>query len=342
MRGSVGNAQAQEHREDADLEADLAGARCYTGQTLFKGPVVEVGRYTADRHDACWSALNLANPAGQTVCLAFPSISFSIRFDGCEPFVATPCHVLMSNVRQAYTPSPLDDSGQSTDWIAYRHEDARSLLGDLSPAVFDRPPEQLFELNVAPCPARLYWQQRSLVAEIQRQDVPDALYIEEQACRILQCAATTWLESNDRPHWRRLARSSTQRAHREAVAAAVEYVSNNYHKPLTLAAIGRYVSVSPAHFCRIFRQATGYSVHGFVTQTRLAAALNLAPAYRGRTADLARELGFSSRSHLSAAFRGAFGVSLSEAVDVVATGNDAQRSPCPAIDGGTSVNTSSN
>jgi AraC-like DNA-binding protein len=68
------------------------------------------------------------------------------------------------------------------------------------------------------------------------------------------------------------------------------------------------VGVSAFHLARLFRRQTGFSLHGYRTRIRLLQALDRVAEARGALTDLALDLGFSSQSHFTDAFRRAFGV----------------------------------
>jgi AraC-like DNA-binding protein len=85
---------------------------------------------------------------------------------------------------------------------------------------------------------------------------------------------------------------------------------------VTLDMLSRALSTSPFRLCRAFRQATGSTVHQHLTRLRLAAALEQLPRYRDRLADLALELGLSSHSHFTSAFRSYFGRAPSALLDL--------------------------
>jgi len=76
--------------------------------------------------------------------------------------------------------------------------------------------------------------------------------------------------------------------------------------------IAREVSTSPFHLTRLFRAQTGTPLHRFLLRTRLAIALDRVLQGDDNLTGLAHELGFSSHSHFSAAFRRAFGTTPSE------------------------------
>ncbi len=78
-------------------------------------------------------------------------------------------------------------------------------------------------------------------------------------------------------------------------------------KKWTLNGIAREISTSPFHLTRLFRQQTGTPLHRFLLRTRLAIALDRILQGDDDLTRLALDLGFSSHSHFSAAFRRAFG-----------------------------------
>lgn len=79
----------------------------------------------------------------------------------------------------------------------------------------------------------------------------------------------------------------------------------------TLAEIAGEVGGSPVYLTQAFRQVEGVPLYRYQLRLRLARALDLLADYEDLTA-LGLDLGFSSHSHFSAAFRGAYGRTPSE------------------------------
>ena len=74
----------------------------------------------------------------------------------------------------------------------------------------------------------------------------------------------------------------------------------------TLGELGAEVGHSPVYLTQIFQQVEGVPLYRYQRQLRLARALELMPQYDDLTA-LGLELGFSSHSHFTTAFRQAYG-----------------------------------
>jgi len=79
----------------------------------------------------------------------------------------------------------------------------------------------------------------------------------------------------------------------------------------TLTEIAAEVRGSPVYLTQVFQQVEGLPLYRYQLRLRLARALDLLPQYDDLTA-LSLDLGFSSHSHFSAAFRQAYGRSPSE------------------------------
>ncbi len=77
---------------------------------------------------------------------------------------------------------------------------------------------------------------------------------------------------------------------------------------MTLPEIGAALNVSAYHLARTFRAHTGYSLHGYRLELRLRLAADLVADGATDLREVAARVGFSSHSHLTAAFHKRFGV----------------------------------
>jgi AraC family transcriptional regulator len=67
--------------------------------------------------------------------------------------------------------------------------------------------------------------------------------------------------------------------------------------------LAAHSGVTPSHFCRIFRKATGVSPHQYVMRARLDRARTMLEQSDTPIAMIAEALGFTSQSHFTRAFR---------------------------------------
>ncbi|MGC6331398.1 helix-turn-helix domain-containing protein [Rhizorhabdus sp. FW153] len=71
----------------------------------------------------------------------------------------------------------------------------------------------------------------------------------------------------------------------------------------SLEAMAAQAGVTPTHFCRIFKKATGVSPHQYVMRARLDRARQMLEQSDTPLATIAEGLGFTSQSHFTRAFR---------------------------------------
>jgi AraC-like DNA-binding protein len=99
---------------------------------------------------------------------------------------------------------------------------------------------------------------------------------------------------------------------RQRLVDRVKFVlASDLGRRWTLAEIAAEVRGSPVYLTQVFQQVEGLPLYRYQLRLRLARALDLLPQYDDLTA-LSLDLGFSSHSHFSAAFRQAYGRSPSE------------------------------
>jgi len=108
--------------------------------------------------------------------------------------------------------------------------------------------------------------------------------------------------------------SRSMRTARRARALLVD----GFAHPLTLAAIGRSLGLSPYYICHVFRRHFGISIHQFVLDLRVRRALDLISRGGVNFGEIGDTLGFSSPSHFSSAIRARVGCTPSELARLLA------------------------
>lgn len=185
------------------------------------------------------------------------------------------------------------------------------IVRELDSSIDDHP-DQPFRFFTGPCDSSVFWRHRDLVQRLESADTSplEPLWADVTA---LQLVADV-LESAfvHQGVARKPRREGTEADHAERTEAAKTYLASQISERVTLDDVARAVNASPFHLARIFQQQTGVPVHRYLTQLRLRASLErLAEGASDLTA-LALELGFSSHSHFTDAFRREFGKSPSE------------------------------
>lgn len=100
------------------------------------------------------------------------------------------------------------------------------------------------------------------------------------------------------------ARATTAR--RKLVDRAKLVLTSDLCRRWTLAEIAAEVAVSPVYLTQVFQQVEGMPLYRYQLRLRLARALDILPRYDDLTT-LSLDLGFSSHSHFSSAFRQTYG-----------------------------------
>ena len=98
---------------------------------------------------------------------------------------------------------------------------------------------------------------------------------------------------------------------RRLISRAKGFLDANFRARLQLADVASAAGGSPAYLTDVFRRFEGVPLHGYLMQLRLGRALLDLPHADDLTA-LALDLGFSSHSHFTSAFRRVFGCTPSE------------------------------
>jgi AraC-like DNA-binding protein len=96
------------------------------------------------------------------------------------------------------------------------------------------------------------------------------------------------------------------RARRQLADRVKVLLASDLSRRWTLAEIAAEIRGSPVYLTQVFRQTEGIPLYRYHLRLRLARALDLIPRYDDLSA-LAAELGFSSHSHFTAAFRQTYG-----------------------------------
>jgi AraC family transcriptional regulator len=279
-------------RAAADLDPDF-------DHLVFRSPHLTVGSFRAAPDHP-----RFAEP-GPTAhdLIVFPRTAVTIAHEGAEPFAAGPPLVTFYNRGQRYLRSRLSPDGDRCEWFALGPELLREVVAQCDPAVEERP-HAPFLFSHGPSDSRVYLRQRRFVEQCGGDEPPDALAAEETALALAHAVV-----SSADAAWRARAprRRAGPRRHRDLVEAAKEILLARFREPLGVVELARALGATPFHLCRSFRRTTGWSLHQFRDQVRLRRALEELPDRRGDLTALALDLGYSSHSHFTAAFRRAFG-----------------------------------
>ncbi|MEL4376759.1 AraC family transcriptional regulator [Brucella cytisi] len=87
------------------------------------------------------------------------------------------------------------------------------------------------------------------------------------------------------------------------------YVEDNLHRRITTNSLCDLAGVGPAHFSRLFKKATGLTVHQYVIAKRIERARTLLETTDTPIAEVAHDCGFADQMHLTRVFGASTGTS---------------------------------
>jgi AraC family transcriptional regulator len=99
---------------------------------------------------------------------------------------------------------------------------------------------------------------------------------------------------------------------RERLKRVQDYIEAHLDDRLTLTELAGVACLSPYHFSRSFKQATGVGLHHYIMQRRLERAKTLMRRTNQPLALIAQEAGFADQSRLTSIFRREIGVTPGE------------------------------
>ncbi len=238
--------------------------------------------------------------------VVFPRTRVIIERESRPPVHADPNTVVFYNEGEEYGRTSADRRGDHCDWFALEPQIAADLVADLEG---EADPMAPFGFTDGPAPTHLYMRQRQLVEALSNEDHPDPFAVDEAVLAIVAAAAAAAVRMRNRPIAKR---PTTEANHVAVVHDTKTLLAERYATNVTLRGIAAQVGSSPYHLARIFHRHTGFTLHGYLTQLRLRAALGRVADREIDLAALALELGFASHSHFTSSFRSAFGMPPSE------------------------------
>ena len=224
--------------------------------------------------------------------LVFPYRGLYLRHVGSEQTVADANHVLFFNAGEGYQVSHPVDGGDASLVLAV----SQPLLRELAPKPLLQERDQLGfrrqHLRIDPRAQALV----ALLRHSLRNGSIEALEAESLAltlvCRSL--GPRTTHEAGATPSRRKL------------VDRVKVLLASDLGRRWTLAEIAMEIGGSAVYLTQAFQQVEGLPLYRYHLRLRLARALDLLPQYTDLSA-LAHDLGFSSHSHFTSAFKQAYG-----------------------------------
>ncbi len=266
---------------------------------VYESDVAAIGTFRCPRNHR-----RFAGGSTKVGLAVFPRTAVVIEREWAEPVLADPNTTVFYNPGESYRRRGVDRRGDHCDYFALATALVEE-IGTAPPVDGATPHRTLLAFTHGPAPAGLYLAQRRLVEALEGGEPIDPLYVDELAIAVFAAAVSEARSAMGRTSSTPL---RTRHRHRAVVGRARRAIAEHGPGPLSLGELARTVAVSPYHLARLFRCHTGFTVHGYVTQVRLRRGLDRMLREDIDLATLGMELGFSSHSHFTSAFRRTFGL----------------------------------
>ncbi len=236
---------------------------------------------------------------------------------GADRVLADPNCILFWNHGETFRRHLLSSRGDESALFAVDTDAAQDIIAESDPSVRDR--AEPFVIRRAPSDPRSFMTQAAIMRAAMSGEALDPIEWQEATLALVRhavrCAyAPTNTEGRRPPTARR-------RTQMEAVEQTRAFLASNWSRSLSLMDIAERIGFSPYHLCRVFRSGTGRSLHEYLTQLRLRGALDsIASQPANALTQVASTCGFANHSHLTRAFRAAFGLTPSTARRLIAEG----------------------
>lgn len=261
--------------------------------SLLKSPTITI------RDTYCRGTCRHQSPEEHTPTtqLVFPYRGVYVRHVGQNQAVAEANQVLFFNAMEGYRVSHPVSGGDASLTLVIEE----SQLHELAPhSLLQDGPRVAFRQAHLRVDART----QALVALLRHS-------LREKTAELLE-AETLALTLVQRSLGPRTARAAAASYGRQRLVDRVKLVlASDLARRWTLADIAAEVRGSPVYLTQVFQQVEGLPLYRYQLRLRLARALDLLGEYENLTS-LGLDLGFSSHSHFSAAFRQIYGRSPSE------------------------------
>jgi AraC family transcriptional regulator len=271
-------------------------AGCEIDRIVFDSGLVRVGAFRCHPDDP---SFHDSGPA-RNCCFVFPRTAVEIQHEHEPAFVANPNVVTFYNQGQAYLRNAVSIEGDRCDWFGVAIDVVQDVVRTFDPAL-DAHPEQPFNFTRGWAGASIYLSQRRLFEQVVAGVVSEPLMVEESVVNLLEQVVRSAYKTTA------IAGANTVCPKQRDIVHHIEFLlSRQWGECMTLRDLANEVGISVYHLCRMFRRATGSTLHQYRQKLRVRWSLEGVMESSRSLVDIALDAGFSSHSHYTSSFRQEF------------------------------------
>jgi len=271
-------------------------------RVLFRSKLVEIGLFECPRNHP---QFHDSGPIRDYV-VVFPRQPVRIVHQNHADVVASRQVITLYNDQQEYRRQGISDRGDRSLWLRFRKAEVVEALhaSGRCHAALERMP---FAWTHARCDAQTFLLQSGLYQDLVSSEGDAWLHIAETAMHLLHRA----VQGTDPGliNGQKALVHATARRHQQLTRRCESLLASGYPEPWTLESIAAELATTPFHLSRVFARMTGQSIHQYLIQQRLRAAMDQMTLQPGRSiTDIGLAAGFSTPSHFTQTFRRHFGL----------------------------------
>ena len=263
---------------------------------VFANGLVRIGAF---RCSPSHPSFHDSGPA-RNYCFVFPRTAVEIQHEHERVFAANPNVVTFYNKGQAYRRNAISGEGDRCDWFGVQVDVVQDVVRAFD-ATVDAHSDWPFRFTRGWADAHAYLLQRRIFNHVANGTLEEPLAIEESVVYLLErVVRSAYRTATPAPYpW-------VGSRVRETVHHLEHILSGRRGERLTLRGIAGEVGMSAYHLCRLFRRATGMSLHQYRQQLQVRWSLESVMESGRPLVDIALEAGFSSHSHFTGTFHREF------------------------------------
>jgi AraC-like DNA-binding protein len=270
-----------------------------TATALFQSPDLFFAELFCPPDDPEWGEDNVV----MRTIVALPAAPVWQVHDGAERQLLNQNNVVLHHPGSEYRRERFRDVGYRCLFLVPAPALIREVASEVDPAAAESAAVR-FKNSNGPLDARTFGLSR-MSARYLKSPGADPSSAREVLFEVLRGAVRA---SDPRAPSRPARSAATRRARREMIEGAKQILVDRMAGRVTLDELAGCLYTTPYHLARVFRAATGFSVHGYLVQLRLRTGFDRIQPHTDDIGRLGRDLGYPSHSHFTASFRRTFGM----------------------------------
>lgn len=235
--------------------------------------------------------------------MVFPRSVVKLNMHGHESLIGSPNVAVFYNHATVYERERLADEVDQCEFFQFRPTLLYDILAQYDPKARERRGRP-FTFTHTFLSRQNFLLERQLLQLMFQSNLADVLQVDETAVILLEnVMADSFGQRGVHP----VRKTSTKKAHRYLAYETQKLFATRFNEQLTLQRIAEQLYVSPYHLSRVFREQVGCTLHHFLEQMRLRVAHERIGDYSNNLIQLALDVGYTTHSHFTDAFRRNFG-----------------------------------